>query len=135
MKTDIKEMEKTIEMDPKISEIVKTELQNEVGQVIVHCTYVPDIVGMCIRIWESTFLIPKNAGQYKSQLIYADNITMYPSWTWLHSKTPYVFTLVFSGLPKDCEFFDLIEEIPEDGGFKFYNIKRNETDVYCLQIV
>jgi hypothetical protein len=31
--------------------------------------------------------------------------------------------------------FDLIEEIPEPGGFYFPNIQRNNWDVYNLQII
>ncbi|MPN29566.1 hypothetical protein SDC9_177019 [bioreactor metagenome] len=44
------------------------------------------------------------------------------------------FTLVFSGLPDECTTFDLIEEIPEEGGFFVPNIKRNGTDVYRVII-
>ena len=46
----------------------------------------------------------------------------------------YWFTLVFSGLPKDCKSFDLREEIPEEGGFLVKNIKRNGTDVYRVKL-
>ena len=44
------------------------------------------------------------------------------------------FTLVFSGLPKECESFDLKEEIPEEGGFFVKNIRRNNSDVYRIKI-
>jgi hypothetical protein len=40
------------------------------------------------------------------------------------------FTLIFSGLSKSCEFFDLLEDIPEAGGFFIQNIKRNKDDIY-----
>jgi hypothetical protein len=38
------------------------------------------------------------------------------------------------GLPKKCTVFDLIEEIPEPGGFYIPNIQRNNSDVYHLEI-
>jgi hypothetical protein len=38
-------------------------------------------------------------------------------------------------LPKNCDSFDLIERIPEPGGFIYTNIKRNKTDVYHLVIL
>lgn len=46
----------------------------------------------------------------------------------------YWFTLVFSGLPKDCKMFDLIEVIPEEGGFHVKEIRRNESDIYRVKI-
>ena len=46
----------------------------------------------------------------------------------------YWFTLVFTGLPKDCERFDLKEEIPEEGGFFVSDIRRNGTDVYSVKV-
>jgi hypothetical protein len=45
-----------------------------------------------------------------------------------------IFTLVFSGLPKECKSFDLMEKIPEPGGFEIRNIRRNSTDVYHVDI-
>jgi len=42
------------------------------------------------------------------------------------------FTLIFSSLPKTCEVFDLIEEVPS--GFEVYDIKRNSSDVYNVTI-
>ena len=44
------------------------------------------------------------------------------------------FTLIFTGLPKDCNYFDLFEKIPEPGGFLVKNIKRNNSDVYFIEI-
>ena len=45
------------------------------------------------------------------------------------------FTLIFSGLPKHCKLFDMVENIPEPGGFVFENIVRNNSDVYLLEIL
>jgi hypothetical protein len=45
------------------------------------------------------------------------------------------FTLFFAPLPKSCEFFDLLEDIPQAGGFFIQNIKRNKSDIYNLDIL
>jgi len=41
------------------------------------------------------------------------------------------FTLIFEGLDKPRKHFDLVEDIPEPGGFI---IKRNKSDVYDIFI-
>lgn len=40
------------------------------------------------------------------------------------------FTLIFEELSKGCKNFDLIEMIPQSGGFEAFNISRNNMDVY-----
>ena len=47
----------------------------------------------------------------------------------------YWFTLIFSGLPKDCKLFDFVEEIPQEGGFLVTDIDRNESDVYTIKLI
>jgi hypothetical protein len=42
--------------------------------------------------------------------------------------------LIFGALPKKCHVFQLIEEIPEEGGFTVRNIIRNKTDVYEVDV-
>ena len=42
------------------------------------------------------------------------------------------FTLIFNGLPKACRSFDLVELIPQAGGFEYRKINRNKSDVYHL---
>ncbi len=101
---------------------VKT-LQSEERQTIVHCM-VP--VGYAYRIWSSTFLIERESGK-KAKLLTAFNITFAPQWTHNDGKG---FTLIFEGLSKGCEFFDLKEIIPEEGGFEVLGIMRNNSDVY-----
>lgn len=44
------------------------------------------------------------------------------------------FTLVFTGLPKNCIRFNMVEDIQEAGGFVINNIERNKTDVYLIDI-
>jgi hypothetical protein len=82
-----------------------------------------------IRIWKSTFLHAKGSS-HRSSLIHVENISLHPTWTHVSEGETINFTLIFSGLPKDCEYFDLIEDIPEPGGFIINEIKRNNSDVY-----
>ena len=60
-------------------------------------------------------------------------IGIYPNWSPCIIGKNYC-TLIFKGLPKDCSIFDLIEEIPEPDGFIIHNIRRNNSDVYHLEI-
>ncbi|MBU8882597.1 hypothetical protein KSK37_05805 [Kaistella sp. DKR-2] len=122
------------EIAPEILESLKTKVEEE-KQVIVHCCYPASIyVGNLIRIWQSTFLIDDSI-PHKSHLIHHENISLFPYWTEVPPMKDFWFTLVFSGLPKECTSFDLKEEIPEEGGFFIQNIKRNGTDVYRVKII
>ncbi|OWK73351.1 hypothetical protein CBW16_11450 [Flavobacteriaceae bacterium JJC] len=122
------------EIAPEILESLKTKVEEE-KQVIVHCCYPASIyVGNLIRIWQSTFLIDHSI-PHKSHLIHHENISLFPYWTEVPPMKDFWFTLVFSGLPKECTSFDLKEEIPEEGGFFIQNIKRNGTDVYRVKII
>ena len=60
---------------------------------------------------------------------------MFPYWTEVPSVKEYWFTLIFSGLPKDCKLFDFVEEIPQEGGFLVTDIDRNESDVYTIKLI
>lgn len=118
---------------PELLEALKPKTEVE-KQVIVHCCFPasssPD---MLVRIWPSTFLIV-NSLSHKSSLIHHENISLYPYWTEVPPMKDFWFTLVFSGLPKECKSFDLMEIIPQEGGFNVQNIKRNGTDVYKVKI-
>lgn len=107
---------------------VKT-LQSEERQTIVHCSISPE-AAYAIRIWTSTYLIEHGTGK-RAQLITAFNISFAPQWTINDGKG---FTLIFEGLSKECFSFDLIEEIPEEGGFKVIGILRNNSDVYQVNL-
>ncbi len=120
----------------KIDEAIKYDVQQIVDaeqQVIVHCKYAATSEGDMIRIWKSTFLYARDSS-HKSDLINTQNISIYPSWTLVESSKPFYFTLIFSGLPRSCTSFDLIENIPEPGGFFVENISRNNLDVYNVDI-
>ena len=115
---------------PELKESIKT-LAEEESQIIVHLHFHVDWF-LRIRIWKTTFLQPHQNGN-KSALVHAENISFHPDWT-VCKAGKNTCTLFFKGLPKDCTVFDLIEEIPEPGGFYFPNIQRNNWDVYNLQI-
>jgi hypothetical protein len=118
----------------QLLESLQTKIEEE-KQVIVHCCFPATIsLGNLIRIWASTFLIDEKIN-HKSSLIHQENISLFPYWTELPPFKDYWFTLVFSGLPKDCKTFDLKEEIPEDGGFLVKGIVRNSSDVYRVKIL
>ena len=126
----------TLKPEVKIDKLSKQKLLNQVqeeSQVIVHCTYAGSMNSDRIRIWASTFLYAKDSS-HKSELIHVENITLYPMWLDVANGQTINFTLIFSGLPKNCKLFDMIENIPEPGGFIFENIIRNNTDVYTLEI-
>jgi hypothetical protein len=118
---------------PDTISIPDTLLQvGEERQTIVHCTVAND-AGMhetMIRIWPSTWLIQENG--LRRKLLFFERISPFPLWTLV--RLPHRFTLVFEGLDDDCARFDLLEDIPQAGGFEVRAILRNQLDVYHVQI-
>ncbi|MCX8490236.1 MAG: hypothetical protein ORN54_04135 [Cyclobacteriaceae bacterium] len=102
--------------------------------VYVHCHFNNTSDDMLIRIWPTTFLVDRDSAA-RSQLIHAENISYAPQWTIIPQKGDFTFLLIFGGLPKSCLVFDMIEEIAQPGGFHIKNIKRNETDVYHIDLL
>jgi len=100
-------------------------LESEERQTIVHCSVGDDYA---FRIWPTTCLIEKECGR-RAGLITAFNISFAPQWTLNDGRG---FTLIFQGLSKGCRVFDLVEEIPQEGGFLSRNILRNSSDVYQI---
>lgn len=122
-----------VTIDPKLLAKIETQI-HEAGQIIIHCI-IQNISygGMFMRIWPSTYLIDNGSG-HSSELVHAENITYYPQWQEMKMGDNY-FTLIFSGLPKSCTVFDLIEECGGNmGAFRIMNIPRNETDVYYAHL-
>ncbi len=118
---------------PSTRKKLKEQVQEE-KQVIVHCHYsCTNPYGMYIRIWPSTYLIARDV-QHRSELVHAENIPLAPEWMAVAPGTKSQFTLIFSGLPKDCQRFDLAEIIPQEGGFFVADIARNEMDVYEVEM-
>jgi hypothetical protein len=125
-----------IKREVKIDKGTRHKLLQQVeeeSQVIIHCSYTSRMGYDKIRIWESTFLYAKDSN-HRSKLIHVENITIYPTWMNVERGQTINFTLIFEGLPKHCKKFDLIEKIPESGGFVVMNIERNSSDVYFLDI-
>lgn len=116
----------------EISTELKT-LPSEESQVIIHGHFQTSSDSHeLIRIWRTTYLIPHDQ-YHKSRLLHFENITLYPEWTIIPLGSTYRFTLIFSGLPKGCKVFDLIEEIPQSGGFEIRDVARTKSDVYHLK--
>jgi hypothetical protein len=122
-----------VSLDPGLLELAKAYPDLE-QQVIVHCEFNPGFfLGPRIRIWPTTYLIPKG-GTTKAKLLQVDHISFYPEWTPIERFTLHRFTLIFEGLPKECTSFDLIEEIPEPGGFVVRDIPRVTSDIYTVSV-
>ncbi|MBN9336839.1 MAG: hypothetical protein J0I88_03195 [Chryseobacterium sp.] len=122
---------------PNISEDLLLKLKTEIleeKQVILHCCYKSDMfLEEKIRIWSSTYLVDRHS-EHISKLIHFENISLFPDWTDVPYGKEYWFTLIFSGLPKDCLVFDFIELIPQNGGFFQEGIVRNSSDVYKIKL-
>ena len=128
-------MSKTVETIRKVKVTQKeamTLVETNERQTIVHCKHFLN-AGDGIRIWKTTFLVEKPSG-IKRKLMHAENISMYPTWTVMDKPGNYNFTLYFEGLSKSCTGFDLIEIIPQPGGFIVSNIPRNKADIYRANI-
>jgi hypothetical protein len=121
-----------VKFEDKLKNEILSQIRTE-EVVIVHCLYTAEIEGG-IRIWKSTFLIDKASGD-RSVMHHAENISIAPAWTYIPEGKSHRFTLIFAPLPKSCEFFDLLEDIQQAGGFHIQNIRRNKSDVYNVVIL
>lgn len=118
------ETQEITETKTEVKEEIKT-LESEERQTIVHCSCNGDGTD-AYRIWPSTYLVEHESDR-RAKLITAFNISFAPQWTLNDGRD---FTLIFEGLSKGCKSFDLIEMIPQAGGFEVFNIQRNNMDVY-----
>lgn len=105
---------------------------DERGQVTVRCRFTSE-QGDLIRIWRTTFLVCYHTG-HRSELLHAEGIAYAPEWMRVPQNSPMEFTLVFAPLPRDCSAFDLVEVIPQPGGFHVPGIVRNSRDLYHVDI-
>ena len=110
----------------------KTDVQDE-SHVYVHCYFNNSTDNLLIRIWKSTYLLDK-ISNHRSKLVHIENISYAPTWTPVPPNSLYQFLLIFEALPKGCEMFDLVEDIPQPGGFYVSSIMRNKKDVYHVYI-
>ena len=112
---------------------IETEVEEE-SQVIIHCNFkCSKRFDSYVRIWQSTFLFDTTS-DHISRLVHVENISLMPVWTKVNAGSSHKFTLIFTGLPKSCSAFNLIEKIPQSGGFEINGIQRNRTDVYQVDL-
>lgn len=121
--------ETTVHLDPALLEQLQAMKDN---YTIVHCKYCSLFWSEeRIRIWPTTYLVQDNG--IRKKLLHVYNIALYPEWS-LITGPICNFTLLFEGLDKGCLLFDLLEDIPESHEFFVPGIRRNKTDVYCLDL-
>ncbi|MBS1487362.1 MAG: hypothetical protein JST43_07205 [Bacteroidetes bacterium] len=101
--------------------------------IYVHCFFDIPEPGLLVRIWKTTTLNDCHSSA-TAQLLHAENISYAPAWTPVPHSGTYHFLLIFSALPKSCQMFDLIEDIPQPGGFISRHITRNDSDVYRIRL-
>jgi hypothetical protein len=131
-----KVVEPPVKVKPKVDVEVLTSIAPatlEDSCVYVHCYYDNPHQDMLIRVWRTTYLVDQGSST-RSKLLHAENISIAPVWTQIPDKTQYSFLLIFEGLPKSVKIFDMIEDIPQAGGFEVRNVSRNDSDVYHLSI-
>ncbi|MFK7806695.1 MAG: hypothetical protein AB8F74_02740 [Saprospiraceae bacterium] len=104
----------------------------EESQVVVHCIYSSDKPWMHIRIQPTTFLYDIGSS-HRSDLVHFENIVLAPNWQRLPQTGEAFFSLIFSGLPKGCTAFDLVE-LNEPSPFQATGIGRNSDDVYYISL-
>lgn len=120
----------TTEIKPRFAPEITFEVSSDVLEertTIVHCILLEDSF---IRIWPTTYLVQDDG--VRKPMIQAFNIVSYPNWKLVPAG--HRFTLVFEGLDKGCSVFELVEDIPEPGGFRSGPLQRNSSDVYSLEV-
>jgi len=123
-----------VEIAPDLLKEIKSQI-HEMGQVVIHFLFSvsqQSAYGTGIRIWPTTYLFPHDS-DHRSELVHAENITLYPQWQYVSPGGSKYFTLIFSGLPRDCATFDMIEQCTGGGAFVVKNITRNESDIYFVR--
>jgi len=132
----IKIQDPPVKVRPTVDAKVLTSIEPSVlddSYVYVHCSFDNSWKDALIRIWKTTFLIDQASGA-RSSLVHAENISIAPVWTIIPDGRTYNFILIFSALPKSCASFDLVEDIPQPGGFYVKDIPRNTKDVYHVNM-
>lgn len=129
-------VEPPVKVKPAIDLEILTAIDQDVMEdsfVYVHCYFDNPDDDSLIRIWRSTFLVDQATGS-RARLMHAENISFAPIWTHVPGHAVFNFLLIFSALPKSCQVFDLVEDIPQAGGFHVTNIARTPRDVYHVDI-
>ncbi len=118
-----------VEIDDAVKELIAHQTEE---CTIVHCRYFTDEAAG-IRIWPSTFLVED--GGRRCKLIKNFNISIMPQWTYHFIENKFIrFTLVFTALSRDCQYFHLLEDIPQPLGFYSKKVLRNSSGVYTVEV-
>lgn len=134
--SSVKVKEPPVKARPEVDIDILTALDSGVledSYIYVHCYFDNPNEGSLVRIWKTTFLTDRASGT-RARLLHAENISFAPVWTLIPDSTTFSFLLIFSSLPKSCKQFDMVEEIPQPGGFHVRNIQRNQKDVYHITL-
>ncbi|MEJ7585960.1 MAG: hypothetical protein WKI04_00210 [Ferruginibacter sp.] len=118
-----------VEIDDAVKELLAEQTEE---CTIVHCRYFTgEAAG--VRIWPSTYL-EENKGR-RCKLIKNFNISIMPEWTYHFIENKFIrFTLVFEALSRNCQFFYLLEDIPQPFGFYSNKILKNNSGVYTIEV-
>ncbi len=111
-------------------------LTEEIGQVILHCSFTPISKLSSIRISRNTYIYDETS-DHKSKLIHVEAIPIAPEKRIVKNRKTAYFTLVFTGLPKSCTHFKFVEIEPHGENmdpFLTPTIFRNSTDVYDITL-
>ena len=118
-----------IVIDDAVKELVAQQTEE---CTIVHCRYFSDEPSG-VRIWPSTFLV-ENTGK-RCKLIKNFNISIMPLWTFHVVENTFIrFTLVFEALSKTCQYFNLLEDIPQPQGFYSNKVLKNSSGIYSVEV-
>ncbi len=118
-----------VEIDDAVKELLDQKTEE---CTIVHCRYfIDEPTG--VRIWPSTFLIEDTGRRHK--LIKNFNISIMPQWTFHLVENEFIrFTLVFEALTRSCQYFQLLEDIPQPYGFSSKKVLKNSSGVYTVEV-
>jgi hypothetical protein len=118
-----------VEIDDAVKELIA---QRTDECTIVHCRFFTD-EPTAVRIWPSTYLREDRGGRCK--LIKNLNISIMPEWTFHFIEHAFIrFTLVFEALGRECEYFHLLEDIPQPFGFYSKKVLKNSVGVYTVEV-
>lgn len=130
---DKKNSENKTTIEDKRKSRINKDYKSKDNDVIVTCSIIGRKDDDRIRIWDNTYLLDKQSN-FRSYLKHVKGITIYPEWTTLRKEETMNFVLFFEKLPSNCIIFDLLEDIPESGGFYVKDIVRNQTDRYSIDV-
>ncbi|MEO5890059.1 MAG: hypothetical protein ABIQ31_07390, partial [Ferruginibacter sp.] len=118
-----------VEIDEAVKELVDQQTEE---CTIVHCRYFTN-EPTGVRVWPSTFLVEDKG--HRCKLIKNFNISIMPEWTYHFIANRFIrFTLVFEALSRECQYFHLLEDIPQPYGFYSNMVTKNNSGVYTVEV-